>query len=64
MHLANGNINTLLLAMLCKDNYLFWKGVLKMLCDILNMEASNMKLKGFETEVLSTVESLGEKLVR
>lgn len=35
-----------------------------MLCDILNMEASNMKLKGFETEVLSTVESLGEKLVR
>lgn len=35
-----------------------------MLCGIPNMEANNMKLKGFETEALSTVEILGERLMQ
>lgn len=62
MHLANGIINTLLLAMLSRHDSLFWEGVLKILRDISNTEANNMKLKGFQTEAWNTVESLGKSL--
>lgn len=62
MHLGNGNINTLFLGF--KDNSVFWKGVLKMLCYIPNTEANNMELKVFETEALNVIESLGKRLVR
>lgn len=62
MHLANGDINTLFSGF--KDNSVFQKGVLKMLCSIPNTEANNVELNVFETEALNRIESLGNRLMQ
>lgn len=49
-------MDTLLSAVLCEDNSVFWKGVLKMCCDIPKAEANV-----FEIEALHSVWSMGKK---
>lgn len=36
--------------MLCEDDPVFWKGVLNVLCDLLNAKANKMNLKVFEMD--------------